>query len=56
MDQRVRKLRHFGISPEDAEALVAAGYDLPRKIKKDRTKAGKITKKGLGRLKRQQKG
>ena len=52
MDRRAAKLTHFGIDRKDAEALVEAGYDLPRKIKSDRTKAGKVAKKGLGRLKR----
>ena len=33
MDARVRKLAAKGLDPEVAEALVAAGYDNPRKIK-----------------------
>ena len=53
MDQRVTKLAHFGIEPEEAQKLVDAGYDTPRKIKKNRTKAKKVAK--LSRLEKKQK-
>ena len=53
MDQRVAKLAHFGIEPKEAQALIDEGYDTPRKIKANRTKAKKVAK--LGRLEKKQK-
>ena len=44
MDARVRKLVTLGLEEEDAEALVEAGLDTPRKIKR-----GNVQKaKGIG--------
>ena len=51
-DKRVIRLKHFGISQEDAERLVAAGYNTPRKIKAEKTTViGKLVPKSKrGRL------
>ena len=50
MDKRLivhaRRLEHFGISREDAELLVAAGYNTPRKIKAEKASViGKLVPK-----------
>jgi len=50
MDRRAQKLAHFGITVEDADALVAAGYDTPAKIKDDQAGADEVAESGLGRF------
>lgn len=53
MDARAAKLVRFGVEKEDAEALVAAGFDRPSKIRRAKVKDLEAVP-GIGESKRKE--